>query len=134
MLVITSHPSIRIPHRSKTKIYPSNDTLTEQIAICHANLIETDNHYLSMVNIDQTLPLQQAEYLQISSNDLQHAMIITSPQPPFSLVEHSNSEQITQFIQHQPKYEHTTLIISNDEHIARIQNDIPIFETVQDIN
>ncbi|CAF4215950.1 unnamed protein product, partial [Adineta steineri] len=132
--VITSHPSIRIPHRSKTKIYPSNDTLTEQIAICHANLIETDNHYLSMVNIDQTLPLQQAEYLQISSNDLQHAMIITSPQPPFSLVEHSNSEQITQFIQHQPKYEHTTLIISNDEHIARIQNDIPIFETVPDIN
>ncbi|CAF1006180.1 unnamed protein product [Adineta steineri] len=132
--VIASHPSVRMPHRSQTKIYPSNGTLTEQIAICHANLIETDNHYLSMVNIDQTVPLQQAEYLQISSNDLQHAMIITSPQPPFSLVEHSNSEQITQFIQQQPKYEHTTLIISNDEHIARIQNDIPIFETVPDIN
>lgn len=59
---------------------------------------------------------------------------MTSPEQLLLLADQSYNEQVIQYIEQQPKYEHSTLIVPVDEHIAKIQEDIPIFEVVQTTN
>ncbi len=70
----------------------------------------------------------------IPSDNYLRATIITSPEQLLSLADQSYNEQVIQYIEQQPKYEHSTLIVPVDEHIAKIQEDIPIFEVVQTTN
>ncbi|UJR09413.1 hypothetical protein I4U23_013654 [Adineta vaga] len=128
--IITCHSPPPIPPRPKAKIY-TNIHSTNSIEICQANLVESNDPHLSMVSINQTIPIQQAQPLRIPVHDYQHATIFTSPQHLLSLVDQSDDEQLTQFIAQQPEYEHGTLFISQEEQIAKIQQDIPIFEVVR---
>jgi hypothetical protein len=101
---IDKRPSeIRTSYRPQTNIY------TNPIQICHANLIESESDSLSMVNIEPILTLNQYEVNSLTDQ----------------------SYDGIQYIEQKPKYEQSTLIITVNEHIPAIQEDISVIENIE---
>ncbi|CAF0833022.1 unnamed protein product [Adineta ricciae] len=128
--VINSHLLTTVPQRPPAKIYTNNQP-TKPVEVCQANVVEPDDHHLSMVSINQTVAVQQTQSLRIPVHDYRHATMLTSPQHPLSLADQSCDEQLTQFNVQQPEYEHGSLLRTQNEQIAKIQQDIPIFEVLR---
>ena len=129
--MINSHLLTTVPQRPPAKIYTNNQP-TKTIEVCQANVIEPDDHHLSMVSINQTVAVQQTQSLRIPVRDYRHATMLTSPQHPLSLADQSCDEQLMQFNVQQPEYGHGTLLRTQNEQIAKIQQDIPIFEVLRE--
>ncbi|CAF4150987.1 unnamed protein product, partial [Rotaria sp. Silwood2] len=121
------------------------------------------NHDLSMVNIKHVLTLnqgeinelnllaQQAQRLQIPPHDYDHAMVILTPeqtqhqhnigpQPLLlaaanigQLVDEQN-EQATRRIEDEIQRQRTQLITPIAEHMARVEQDISVFENISTAN
>jgi hypothetical protein len=124
---------------------------------------ESGNYDLSMVNIKPVLTLnqgeirelnliaQQAQRLQIPPNDYDHAMIILTPeqtqyqhnidhQPLLLAAANINqlrdeqNEQVTRHVEQEPYRQRTQLITPLAEHMAKVEQDIPIFENLAQAN
>jgi hypothetical protein len=81
-----------------------------------------------MINISQTIPLDQIDHFQNSTHGYQRATMLTSPQHALSVADQSHDEQVTQFIERHPERERGTLVVPQEEQIAKIHEDVPVFE------
>lgn len=94
---------------------------------------------------------QEAQRLQISRQDYDHAMIILTPeqtqyqhnidQQPLLLaaanIDHlidEQNERVTHHIDQQIQPQHTQLITPIAEHMAKVEQDIPVFENITSTN
>jgi hypothetical protein len=116
-----------------------------------------------MVNIQPVLTLnqgeirelnflaQQAQRLQIPSQDYDHAMIILTPeqtqyqhhiqQQPLLLaaanidqLQEQHIDQVTRHFEQEIQRQHTQLITPIPEHMAKVEQDIPVFENISTTN
>lgn len=93
----------------------------------------------------------QAQRLQIPPCDYDHAMVILSPdqtqyqhsigpQPLLFAAAHVDQlhdqpiEQVTRYVDHEILSQHTNLITPIPEHMAKIEQEIPVFENVSTAN
>jgi hypothetical protein len=130
-------------HRPQTKLY-SNSSQIDTIRVCQADRIESasDNHDLSMVHInpiptsnqhERNTLTQSTQHLHIPSYDLKQAVKMSTFLRP--LISTSDSfEQITYYNETKPQPERSTRLVSIDQHIAKIQTDIPIIENLSAID
>ena len=120
---------------------------------------DSGNYDLSMANVRSVVTLnhgevnelnqvaQQAQRLQIASRDYDHAMIILSPEhtqqqhrfdrQPLLLAAASINqlrdepmEQVSRHIEEESRRQRTQLITPLAEHMAKVEQEIPIFENV----
>ncbi|CAF3643377.1 unnamed protein product [Rotaria sordida] len=162
--IITPAQATIVSPRSPTKIYtPSSNIEKIPIFHADRVESASGNHDLSMVNIKHVLTLnqgeineltllaQQAQRLQIPPNDYDHAMIILTPaqtqhqhsiSPRPLLLAAANidqlsdqqNEQVTRRIDEEIQRQRTQLIAPIAEHMAKVEQDIPVFENISIAN
>jgi hypothetical protein len=108
-----SEKIIPTPSRPQTKLYTTIPQ-TKSIEISRAHRREPATHDLSFANIQAIIPLNQHEMN--------------------SLTDQSYNDQISQYTELKPEPEQSTLIISYDEHIPRVHEEIPLIELLQTTN
>jgi hypothetical protein len=108
--LVDQNEIVRTSYRPQTKIY-TNISQTNPIQVCHANRIESESDSLSIVNIEPILTLNQYEVN--------------------CLTDQSYGGQIIQYIEQKPKQEQSNLIITINEHIPIVQEDISVIENVE---
>ncbi|CAF1311454.1 unnamed protein product, partial [Adineta steineri] len=152
------------PRRPPAKIYtPSPPREIIRICQADRVETESGNYDLSMVNIKPILTLnqgevkelnllaQQAQRLQILPQDYDHAMIMITPeqtqyqhnieQKPLLLaaanigqLRDEQHEQVTRHFEEEIQRQHTQLITPIPEHMAKVEQDIPVFENISTTN
>ena len=159
-IITSTETEIITSRRPPAKIYTPVPQ-TEAVQICQADRVESDsgNYDLSMVNVRSTITLnqaevnelnllaQQAQRLQISPRDYDHAMIILSPEHtqyqhnidhrPLLLaaanidrLQEQTHEHVTRHMDQPVQRQHTQLITPIPEHMARVEQDISVFENI----
>ncbi|CAF0807335.1 unnamed protein product [Rotaria sp. Silwood1] len=152
------------PRRSPTKIYTSPTNIEKVPVFHADRVESASGNYdLSMVNIKHVLTLnqgeinelnllaQQAQRLQIPPHDYDHAMVILTPEQtqhqhnidpqPLLLaaayvgqLSDEQNEQITRHIDDEIQRQRTQLIAPIAEHMARVEQDISVFENISTAN
>jgi hypothetical protein len=163
-IITTTQAEITSPRRPPTKIYtPSPRTEPIRICQADLVESDSGNYDLSMVNIKSILTLnqgevqelnllaQQAQRLQIPPHDYDHAMIILTPEqtqyqhhidqqplllaaPNIAQLHDEQHEHVTRHIDQQIPRQHTQLITPIAEHMAKVEQDIPVFENISSTN
>ena len=148
------------PRRPPTKIYThSPQAEPVRIGQADLIESDSGNYDLSMANVRSVVTLnhgevnelnqvaQQAQRLQIAPHDYDHAMIILSPertqqqhrfdQQPLLLAAASinqlrdePTEQVSRHVEQESRRQRTQLITPMAEHMAKVEQEIPIFENV----
>ncbi|CAM2717941.1 unnamed protein product [Rotaria socialis] len=162
--IVTSQTQIISPPRSPAKIYtPAATNKGIRVCHADRVETASGNHDLSMANIKPILTLNQGEItelnlladhaqrLQIPSRDYDHAMVIITPEQtqdqhtidprPVLLAAASinrlsdqPNEQVTRHIHEEIERQQTQLVTPVPEHMAKVEQDIAIFENISAAN
>ncbi len=162
-IITSTETEIISPRRPPTQIYTPAQTETVQICQADRVESDSGNYDLSMVNIKSIVTLnqgeirelnllaQQAQRLQIAPHDYDHAMIILTPErtqyqhnighQPLLLaaanidqLRDEQDEQVARHVDQRIQPQHTQLITPIAEHMAKVEQDIPIFENISSTN
>ncbi|UJR36709.1 hypothetical protein I4U23_029426 [Adineta vaga] len=163
-IITSSEVRIISPHRPQAKIYtPSPPREKIRICQADRVETESGNYDLSIAKIKPILTLnqgevkelnllaQQAQRLQIPAQDYEHAMIMITPDQPqyqhdirqqplllaaanIGQLHDESREQVTSHFEPDIRPQHTQLITPLAEHMAKVEQDIAIFENVSSTN
>ena len=150
--------------RPQARIYTSSPQAeTVRVCHADRVETDSGNYDLSMVNIRPIVTLnqgeirelsfiaQEAQRLQIPTHDYDHAMIMLSSdqiqdqhnihrQPlllaaaNIDLIYEEPNEQVTRHVDPHVQHERTNLIMPIAEHMAKVEQDIPVFENLSSAN